>query len=106
MNDIQVSTNFKLNEFQCRCGCQQVKLSSELLERLQAMRTETGRPIRVNSGYRCPSHNRTVGGATNSQHLHGTAADIVIVGLAKAQQNALCERYFSDGGLGRMNRDG
>ena len=32
--------------------------------------------IRVNSGYRTPAHNKQIGGATNSQHCRGEAADI------------------------------
>ncbi len=100
MNDISISTNFNMREFQCRCGCGQVKIDSELLERLQAMRTEAGRPIRINSAYRCQTHNRRVGSADTSQHRRGKAADIVIVGLSISQQRALCEKHFGDGGIG------
>jgi uncharacterized protein YcbK (DUF882 family) len=100
MNNIQASQNFKLSEFQCKCGCQQVKLHSELLRRLQAIRTETGRAVVINSGYRCPAHNRAVGGASGSQHLHGRAADITIQGLNIQAQRAICEKYFADGGVG------
>lgn len=35
-----------------------------------------GRPITVNSGYRCPALNAAVGGVVKSQHLTGEAADI------------------------------
>lgn len=35
-----------------------------------------GKPIAVNSGYRCPLLNKTVGGTASSQHLLGEAADI------------------------------
>lgn len=34
-----------------------------------------GRPIRINSGYRCEQLNRAIGGARNSAHLIGYAAD-------------------------------
>lgn len=34
------------------------------------------KPIQVLSAYRSPSHNKRVGGATNSQHLHGRALDL------------------------------
>ena len=33
-------------------------------------------PIIINSGFRCESVNRKVGGVSNSQHLFGQAADI------------------------------
>lgn len=100
MNDIKVSENFNLREFQCKCGCNQVMLHSELLKRLQQIRAMTGRPVRINSAYRCPAHNKKVGGASGSQHLKGKAADIVIVGLPIAQQRKICEQFFGDGGIG------
>ena len=44
---------------------------------LDRLRSEWGRPIIVTSGYRCKELNAAVGGARNSQHLKGQAADIV-----------------------------
>ena len=44
---------------------------------LDKLRGEWGRPIVVTSGYRCKELNAAVGGAHNSQHLKGQAADIV-----------------------------
>lgn len=43
---------------------------------LDPLREAYGKPIRVNSGYRSPRLNLVVGGAANSQHLRGEAADI------------------------------
>lgn len=43
---------------------------------LDPIREAWGKPIGVNSGYRCRRLNEAVGGATNSQHLKGEAADI------------------------------
>lgn len=49
----------------------------ELVETvLQPLRDKAGRPLRVNSGYRCPELNRAVGGAATSQHVRGEAADV------------------------------
>ena len=42
---------------------------------LDPLREKVG-AIRVNSGYRTPEHNKQIGGATNSQHCRGEAADI------------------------------
>ena len=44
---------------------------------LDRLRGEWGRPIIVTSGYRCKELNAAVGGARNSQHLKGQAADII-----------------------------
>lgn len=43
---------------------------------LDPLREWYGRPVYVNSGYRCPQLNRMVGGAPASQHMKGEAADI------------------------------
>lgn len=43
---------------------------------LDPLREAWGKPILVTSGYRCEELNRHVGGAKNSQHLQGQAADI------------------------------
>lgn len=36
-----------------------------------------GRPITVNSGYRCPAVNKAVGGADNSAHMQAYAVDFI-----------------------------
>lgn len=51
------------------------------LERLVAnvldpLREAWGKPVVVTSGYRCPALNKAVGGAKNSHHMQGMAADI------------------------------
>lgn len=43
---------------------------------LQPIRDAWGAPIIVGSGYRCIKLNELVGGAANSDHLYGCAADI------------------------------
>lgn len=60
--------------------------NSEIIENLEQLivnildplREEYGKPIMVNSGYRCPELNKAVGGAKNSHHLTGYAADITV----------------------------
>ena len=103
MNNIQVSENFRLSEFQCKCGCETVKLDSELLRRLQAIRTQIGRPMIINSGYRCQGHNRSVGSTDTSQHRTGRAADIVVRGMSVQQLYNICDQRFQDGGVGRYS---
>ena len=49
----------------------------KLIDRvLDPIRSLYGKPIYVNSGFRCLTLNRVVGGAKNSSHLYGMAADI------------------------------
>ena len=48
---------------------------------LEKVRNHWGDPITVNSGYRCPKLNKAIGGAKNSQHVVGQAADIEISGV-------------------------
>jgi uncharacterized protein YcbK (DUF882 family) len=43
---------------------------------LDVFRRALGQPLRVNSGFRCASHNRNVGGSPSSRHIIGCAADI------------------------------
>lgn len=43
---------------------------------LQPIRDKFGKPIYVNSGYRCEALNKAVGGVKTSEHLTGNAADI------------------------------
>lgn len=45
---------------------------------LDPLRTRYGRPIYITSGYRCRRLNDAVGGAYNSQHMLGQAADITV----------------------------
>lgn len=46
---------------------------------LYPLRKFVGHPVIITSGYRCPELNKKVGGASNSQHANGQAADIDVV---------------------------
>lgn len=53
-----------------------------------------GKPIRVNSGYRCEALNKAVGSkAKNSQHLYGEAADIT---AGSKEENEKLFNYIKD----------
>lgn len=47
---------------------------------LQPLREQYAKPIFVSSGYRCEKLNKSIGGAANSQHKTGEAADIQATG--------------------------
>lgn len=76
-----LSAHFSSAEFRCKCTAAghgpHAAISRRLVEALERLRkAKGGRPLRIESGVRCQAHNRHVGGATRSQHLSGTAADI------------------------------
>lgn len=56
------------------------RINALMDECLDKVRELWGKPIGVNSGYRSPELNRAVGGAKNSQHIRGEAADITAGG--------------------------
>lgn len=55
---------------------QRMNLEKLILRVLDPIRSLYGKPIYVNSGFRSEKLNELVGGAKNSQHLQGKAADI------------------------------
>lgn len=59
------------------------KLSILCNEVLDPAREVFGKPIHVNSGYRCKELNRLVGGKANSYHLNGQAADLHVDNAAE-----------------------
>ena len=48
---------------------------------LEQVRTRLGAPIIISSGYRSPALNAAVGGAKDSQHMIGEAADFICPGF-------------------------
>ena len=58
---------------------------------LDPLRELYGKPIIVNSGYRCTKLNKAIGGAKNSQHLVGQASDIRTVQNTKESNKQLFE---------------
>ena len=67
--------SFSPEEMACR-GTGKLLVHEPSMVKLQALRDAIGKPFIVNSAYRSPEHNRRVGGASRSQHLHGRAFDI------------------------------
>ena len=94
-----LSEHFKLTEFERSDVARQLQIDNrvpaELIpslrtlcrEVLEPLRQHVGKPIRINSGYRCPALNRSeqVQGQTNSQHLKGEAADIHLDSVAEGR---------------------
>lgn len=49
---------------------------------LEPVRAHFGKPVQVNSSYRCPALNAAVGGSTTSQHVNGQAVDFEVPGIS------------------------
>lgn len=76
---------FTREEFRCQCGgkyCNGFPVEPEeaLVRTVDEIRRRLGVPVSIvdagGSGVRCPTHNRNVGGVSNSLHLYGKAADL------------------------------
>ncbi|MEM6293600.1 MAG: D-Ala-D-Ala carboxypeptidase family metallohydrolase [Myxococcota bacterium] len=71
----KIAPNFTLGEIATRAKGRYAIVQPHAVERLQAMRDSAG-SLRINSGYRSPSYNAGVGGASKSRHMYGDAFDI------------------------------
>lgn len=109
MKTDKLSKNFDWSEFQSKDGAPMPDFVKEniqkLVKNLEVIRAAAGAPMRINSGYRSPAHNASIGGAKNSFHMKGMAADFTIKGLTIPQSISLIEKLISqgkimEGGLG------
>ena len=106
---MRLTPNFSLDEFRSKDGSsfpsEIVQSLTILATQLQSLRTELGRSITITSGYRSPSHNLKVGGAKDSFHIRGMAADIQVSGMTPKQvydaiEKLIKEGKMKEGGLG------
>ena len=112
---MKLTKNFNKREFDCKCGCEMPSSVfyeiEELANELQVIRDHFKAPIQINSAYRCPSHNKAIGGVSNSQHVLGKASDIVIKGYTPDEVADELEVMLQDeclfpfhlGGIGKYN---
>lgn len=98
-NDFQLTPHFNLQEFESH-DTGEVLLNSLLVRKLEALRELVQRPVLIISGYRTPEWNIGVGGASNSYHLRGMAADITWLGFNLDNAVVLAERAGFNG-IGR-----
>ena len=97
---------FKKQEFACKCGkyCNgyPAEIDMNMVKIADQIRNRIGKPITINSGLRCKTHNANVGGVSNSQHLLGKAADLGCpAGCTPTQMASIAEEIMGDtGGIG------
>jgi uncharacterized protein YcbK (DUF882 family) len=103
--DAQLSPHFKRKEFLCQCKkCNFAQPDSELLIALEQIRTYFNKPVLITSACRCESHNAKVGGAPDSAHKQGIAADIVVKDVSPAEVQSIVSTWFAHCyGIGSYN---
>lgn len=99
--NVKLSKNFTVKEFACSDGTDTVFISLTLVNLLQKIRDHFGKAVIINSAYRTEAHNKSIGGATYSQHKYGLAADIHINGVTPKEIASYVETLMpSSGGIG------
>lgn len=78
----KITAHFKASEFDCKCGKKHnTIIDTDLVELLEKLRTrlnaKSGNPY---SGYRCPTHDKRVGGSGSGPHTDGFGVDIYFIG--------------------------
>ena len=98
---------FTRAEFKCKCGGKYcdgypAEIDMNMVKIADQIREKIGKPITINSGLRCKTHNSNVGGVSNSQHLLGNAADLGCPsGCTPTQMASIAEEIMGDtGGIG------
>lgn len=100
----RLSSNFKVSEFACKDGSDAVLVAPRLVMVLQTIRDHFGTAVTINSGYRTPQYNATIGGVIQSQHCYGTAADIKVSGQKPETVAAYARKIMPDwGGVGKYS---
>jgi uncharacterized protein YcbK (DUF882 family) len=106
---MKLTSNFSLNEFQSKDGSPFPDTVIENLRilagQLQALRDHLVKPIKIVSGYRSKEHNLKIGGALDSFHVRGMAADIRVEGMkpkevAQAIELLISQGKMLEGGIG------
>lgn len=71
--------NFAEFEFECS-HTGKVSMDEDFMDKLQALRSELGLPIKINSGYRDKTHPIEAAKNTPGEHTTGKAADLGVSG--------------------------
>lgn len=105
----QITENFSWEEFQRSSKAEELGIDNSIPDEsiasqvrslvvtvLQPLRSAFGKPLHINSGYRCPDLNKALKGAKNSQHTKGQAADIASDNPRELAEHVLQEKLPFD----------
>lgn len=104
--EAKVAPNFAVSEFACKDGSDTILLDTMLVVQLQRIRDYFKKPVKINSAYRTPAYNASVGGAGESFHTKGQAADIVVSGVSTQRVYYYCANTLNLPGVGRYAAKG
>ena len=93
-----ITKNFTEKELKCPC-CGKVEMDYAYMVDLQEIRTLCAFGFKVNSGYRCDSHNAKVSKNSKNDHVKGKAVDIHMPDRYKRAKLLKCllnREYFKD----------
>lgn len=102
---VQLSKNFWSTEFDSKSNYGDEEwtiIDTDHVEKLQKLREVLGASCKITSGYRGPTHNAAVGGATRSRHLQGDATDVQFKGVSPDKVADAAEKLGFDG-IGRYD---
>jgi len=102
---MQLTEHFKLEEFTYSPTATKLKIDNSVPDelmpnvqltaiKLELVRKALGKPIVINSGYRCPLLNARVGGVSTSAHTKGLAVDFH---CAYGTPKEICQRLIEAG---------
>lgn len=89
-SDWQYFKNFKKSEYKCKCKGKYCNgypsgIAMKLVMEDQYLRNYFGVAVTLTSGVRCTTHNKNVGGVTNSRHKKGLASDKIVSGKSASE---------------------
>jgi hypothetical protein len=91
-SSLKLAPNFAMDELAQDWKGRYAVVQPHAVDRLQDLRDELG-PLVVNSGYRNPDYNASVGGATHSRHMYGDAFDLDPVDVSLSTLAETCEDH-------------
>lgn len=102
---MKVGKYFSDSETTCHDDCGQNIIDENLITMADELREHIGKPMIVHCVNRCRTHNKDVGGVSNSLHVRGMAMDFHVAGLSNRKLKKICKKlwknkYILNGGLG------
>lgn len=99
--NFQVTENFKLHEFLTKNKSNTfTRINANIIAEAQTLRSIFGSAVGISSSYRSPTYNRSVNGASSSEHILGNALDTYpINGNIKAWKSTV-KQFKVSGGTG------